>query len=130
MSYKKKDSRFSIGSRLLSFKYALSGIKSFFQSEHNAIIHLVATLVVISLSIIYKVDKYEAIALLFAVAFVWVTELLNTAIEKLADFVSPNYHPKIKFIKDVAAAAVLIAAMVALIVGGIIFIPKIFYKCR
>jgi diacylglycerol kinase (ATP) len=126
MSYKKKDSRFSIGSRLLSFKYALAGIRSFFQSEHNAIIHLVATLVVITLALIYKVDKYEAITLLFAIAFVWVAELLNTAIERLADFVSPNHHPNIKFIKDVAAAAVLIAALTAIAAGSFIFIPKIF----
>jgi diacylglycerol kinase (ATP) len=122
----KSNKKFSLKSRLNSFKYALTGIKNFFRSEHNAIIHLAATLVVIVLSVIYKVDKYEAITLLFAIAFVWVTELLNTAIERLADFVSPEYHPKIKFIKDVAAAAVLIAALTAIAVGSFIFIPKIF----
>jgi diacylglycerol kinase (ATP) len=122
----KAKKRFSFKSRLYSFKYALTGIKNFFQSEHNAILHSGATLVVIVLSLVYKVDKYEAIALLFAIAFVWVAELLNTAIEKLADFVSPDHHPNIKFIKDVAAAAVLIAALTAIAAGSFIFIPKIF----
>jgi len=64
--------------------------------------------------------------LLIVMALVWITEILNTCIEKIMDFVHPEYHPKVKIIKDMAAAAVLIMAIVAVIVGGLIFIPKLF----
>ena len=65
------------------------------------------------------------IILVFAIGFVWVAELFNTAIEKIMDFISKEQHPKIKLIKDLSAAAVLVAAMVAFITGCIVFIPKL-----
>lgn len=117
--------KFSIRKRVRSFKYAFEGIKSFFSKEHNALLHLLATLLVIFLAVILHISKTEAIALILAVGFVWVSELFNTAIEKLMNFISTEKNPDIKLIKDISAAAVLIAAITALAVGCIVFIPKI-----
>lgn len=118
-------SSFSIKARLKSFQYAFEGLSSFFCTQHNAIIHLIMTLLAFSGAVIYNVTKIEAIALTLAIGFVWAAELFNTAIEKLADVVSKEYHPAIKFIKDVSAAAVLLSALAALITGAIIFLPKL-----
>jgi diacylglycerol kinase len=115
---------FSITSRLKSFKYAFEGIRDFFRTEHNAWIHLLATIGVIVLAVSVPVSRTEIMALVFAVGIVWVAELFNTAIEKIADFVCAEQDPKIKFIKDLSAAAVLISAITALVIGCIVFIPK------
>ena len=108
-----------------SFKYAWEGVISFLRAEHNAIIHLLASITVVCLSIIFRVTSTEAIALILSMGFVWVAELFNTAIEKIMDMVSIEKHSRIKLIKDVSAAAVLMAAVCALLVGCIVFIPKI-----
>lgn len=118
-------SKFSWRARLKSFVYAWEGIVWFFRKEHNASVHLSATVMVLVLSVSFGVNKTEAIAVVFSIAFVWVAEMINTAIEKAMDLVSPQHHPPVKIIKDVSAGAVLVAAIAAFIVGGIIFIPKI-----
>ena len=120
----KKNKPFSFKERGKSFKYAFEGIIAFFRKEHNARIHLAATIAVIGLSIVFPVSRMEAIALTFAVGFVWVAEIFNTAIEKMADFISKEKNPAIKKIKDLSAAAVLVAAFIAVITGCFIFIPK------
>jgi diacylglycerol kinase (ATP) len=66
------------------------------------------------------------IALVIVIGLVWVAEIFNTAIEKIMDLISPSYHPEVKLIKDLAAAAVLTTAFIAVIAGAIIFIPKFF----
>lgn len=116
---------FSWKARLKSFVYAWEGIVSFFRWEHNAQIHLAITFLVLILSVTLGVNKWEAIAVVFSIAFVWVTEMINTAIEKTMDFISMERHPQIKLIKDIAAGTVLIAALAAVIVGSFIFIPKL-----
>lgn len=116
---------FSWKARLKSFAYAWDGIVSFFRQEHNAQIHLAITFLVLVLSVILGVNKWEAIAVVFSIAFVWMAEMFNTAIEKTMDFVSTEKHPRIKLIKDISAAAVLIAAIAAVIVGCLVFIPKL-----
>lgn len=120
-----KDGHFSIKARRKSFGYAFSGIKDFIVSEHNARLHFAATIVVIVMAIVLKVNFIEAILLTMVTGLVWICELINTAIEKMMDFITLEKLPKIKYIKDIAAAAVLVAALVALITGGLIFIPKI-----
>ncbi|HKB45826.1 MAG TPA: diacylglycerol kinase family protein [Chitinophagaceae bacterium] len=121
----KNKKSFSIHARGRSFKYAFEGIKVFFRSEHNAWLHLLGTITVIILAVVVHVSRIEIIALTFAIGFVWTAELFNTAIEKIMDFVSMEQDPKIRFIKDLSAAAVLVAAVVAVITGCIIFIPKL-----
>jgi diacylglycerol kinase (ATP) len=115
---------FSIKARLKSFQYAFAGLSSFFSTQHNAIIHLIMTLLAFSAAVLYNVTRVEAIAITLAVGFVWAAELFNTAVEKLADLVSTDHHPGIKFIKDVSAAAVLLSAVAAFITGAIVFLPK------
>jgi len=117
---------FSIRARVRSFRYALEGIAAFFQSEHNAWLHFMATVAVITLATLVGVTKTEMLALIFAIGFVWVAEMFNTCIEKVMDFVSDQRHKDIKFIKDLAAGAVLVAAITALVVGAVVFIPKLF----
>ncbi len=121
----KQSGKFSFRARLRSFSYAWGGVVYFFRTEHNAQIHLAATFLVIFLSVILHVNRVEAFVLLFAVALVWITEMLNTAIEKTMDFITMDQHPSIKIIKDVSAAAVFVASIAAFIAGLFIFIPKI-----
>jgi diacylglycerol kinase (ATP) len=121
----KKNKTFSLNERSKSFKYAFEGIKTFFKTEQNARIHLLATIAVIVLSIIFPVSKMEAIALILTVGFVWVAEIFNTAIEKMMDFISEEKNLQIKNIKDLSAAAVLTAALIAVVTGCFIFIPKL-----
>ena len=116
--------KFLIKARFKSLGYAFTGLKSFFNSQHNAWIHLLATVVVIFLVIVLQVSYAEAIALAGAVGLVWVSELFNTAIEKIMNFISTETNPEIKLIKDISAAAVLVAAITALAVGCFVFIPK------
>lgn len=116
---------FSFKARLKSFRFAWDGIVSFFRYEHNAQIHLAITVLVLVLSVTLRLTKWEAIAVVFSVALVWVAEMFNTVIEKTMDFISTERHPQIKLVKDIAAGAVLIAAIAAAIVGCIIFIPKL-----
>ena len=121
----KKNESFSLRARGKSFKYAIDGAARFFRSEHNALLHLTGTLFVIVMAVLTNVSKSEIIYLTLASGFVWVAELFNTAIEKIMDFISVQQHPEIKFIKDISAAAVLVAAIVAFITGCIVFIPKL-----
>lgn len=116
---------FSLRARSKSFSYAFSGVKFFFQQEHNAILHVVATILVICLAFIFPVSTVEIILLTFSVGFVWAAELFNTAIEKTMDFISKEKQAPIKYIKDLSAAAVLIAASTAFVTGLLVFIPKL-----
>ncbi len=123
---KMNNEKFSVINRLKSFKYAFDGLKLFFVNDHNGRVHLFAAAVAIALSFYLKLSALEWIAILAVISAVIVAEIFNSSIEKLADVVSPDFHPKIKIVKDLAAAAVLVAAFLALAVGVIIFIPKLF----
>jgi len=118
--------KFSLQQRGRSLCHALAGLLRFFRSEHNAWLHLAATIVVLVLAMICRLNSTEMVLLVFAVGFVWTAELFNTCIEKTMDFISMEKHPQIKLIKDMAAGAVLVAAITSLIIGLILFIPKIF----
>jgi undecaprenol kinase/diacylglycerol kinase (ATP) len=111
--------------RLKSFKYAFNGLKILIKEEPNARIHLLASLVVITLSIVFEINLVEWLAVVFCIGFVLVAETFNTSLENISDFISPEKNEKIKTIKDLAAAAVLLSALTALTIGLIIFIPKI-----
>lgn len=117
--------KFSWRARATSFVYAFAGLRWFFKHEHNARIHGVATILVIIISFVCKISKLEFMLVLLAIALVLVAEMINSAIEKSLDHLSPGIHPTVKIIKDLAAAAVLVAAIIAIIIGLIIFIPKI-----
>lgn len=116
---------FSFRARIRSAGFALEGILAFLSEQHNARVHLAATIGVVLASVLFPVNVTEAIILVFAVALVWAAEIFNTAIEKTIDFISTEQDERIRVIKDLAAAAVLIISGAALIAGCIIFIPKI-----
>lgn len=120
-----KSQKFSIRSRAKSFRYAGAGIAQFIRREHNAWIHLAATILVAIAAWVLKVTGTETIAIVLAVGLVWVAEMANTCLEKMADLITTQERPEIKFIKDLAAGAVLVAAIIAVITGLIIFIPRI-----
>lgn len=118
--------KFSWKERGNSFTYAWAGIKAVFRTEHNTWIHLVLTCMAMVIGFVLKISPGEFIALIIVMTMVWTAEIFNTAIEKTMDFISREKHPQIKLVKDLAAAAVLITAVSAMIVGAIIFIPKLF----
>jgi diacylglycerol kinase (ATP) len=121
-----KSQDFSVRARIRSFRFAFDGIGAFFQREHNAWLHFMATVSILTLSALVGIDKGELLALVIAIGFVWVAEMFNTCIEWVMDFVSEQRHSEIKFIKDLASGAVLMAALTAMAVGAIVFIPKFF----
>lgn len=122
----KTSKKFSFRDRLKSFVYAWEGIKAVLRTEHNTWIHLGLTILSIVLGFVMLISRVEFLALIVVIAMVWVTELFNTCIEKIMDLVSIEKHPWVKIIKDMAAAAVLVAAIAAIVTGAIIFIPKFF----
>jgi diacylglycerol kinase len=111
---------------LKSFGFALEGILEFFLYERNARIQLAVAIVVIILGAAFKVSQNEWLVIIFSITLVLTLEMINSAIERLCDLVSKDFHPGIKRIKDTAAGAVLVAAVFSLIAGLIIFIPKIY----
>jgi diacylglycerol kinase (ATP) len=115
---------FTIGARLQSVGYAWNGLKEVVASQHNAWVHVAATVAVVTLGVATKVSRTEWLALVFAIVLVWAAEALNTAFELLCDVVSPDHHPLIGRAKDVAAGAVLVCAAGAVVVAGVVFLPR------
>lgn len=115
-----------IKKRIKSFGYAFQGIGNFIRKEPNAWIHCTAVVVVTSLGLYYGISATEWCIVILCFGLVLMAEAFNTAIERLVDLVSPDFHPLAGTIKDVAAGAVLLGAIAAAIVGCIIFIPYIF----
>ncbi|MFU1856749.1 diacylglycerol kinase [Sphingobacterium sp. CZ-UAM] len=118
-------SNFSWKARIRSFGYAFNGLKIVWREEHNFRVHLLAAVLAIALSWALRISPYEWLAVVFSIGFVLVCELLNTALENLADFVCPEKNPNIKRIKDIAAAAVMLSSLTALLIGLLIFVPKL-----
>jgi diacylglycerol kinase len=116
--------KFSLKSRLESFRFALNGLLLLLKNEHNSRIHILAAIIAIVMGIIMKLDHYEWSLLVIVIGAVFLTELLNSSIESLADLIDPEFNELIMRAKDYSAAAVLISAIVAIVVGGLIFIPK------
>ena len=114
-----------IKQRIKSLGYAIQGGVTFFKSETHAQIHLAATILVIGLGFYFEISKTDWIFSLLSIGLVIATEALNTAIEKLCDVVHPDKALAIKFVKDVSAFAVLIAAIVSLVIGLVIFVPHL-----
>ena len=118
----------SLKKRIASFQYAFRGVIDLFKSQPNARIHVVVALVVVATGFIFNLSRMEWVAVVFCVALVLSLEAMNTAIEHLTNLASPDFHPLAGKAKDVAAAAVLLAAIGAIVVGALIFLPK-FLTC-
>lgn len=118
----KVKSKFSLIKRIQSFRYAMNGIKILFSTEHNARIHLIATILVFIAGVLLDIDSFDWILIIFAVGLVFVAEIFNTALEYLSDFLHPEKHSEIKKVKDIAAAGVLVATLTAAAIGIFVFI--------
>lgn len=118
-----EDKPFSPKARLRSFRYAFDGLGILLRYEHNARIHLVAAISVVILGAYLGIARSDWLAVIIVIGLVFAAEAVNSAIEYLANFVSPEHHELIKKVKDLAAASVLITAITAAIVGVIIFAP-------
>lgn len=118
-------SGFSLRDRIRSFGFALSGLGHVLRSQHNAWIHLVATIGVVALGAALEVSRYDWCWLIAAIAGVWCAEAFNTAIERLADSVTTDPNPLIGQAKDAAAGGVLVVAMGAAVIGLLILGPPL-----
>jgi diacylglycerol kinase len=111
--------------RLKSFAYALQGFAHLVRTQANARLHLLATLLVCAAGSYFGLSREEWLWVTVAIVSVWSAEAFNTALEQLADALHPERHPKIGRAKDVAAAAVLIAALGAAVIGTLVFLPHL-----
>ena len=123
------EKRFSIVARAKSFTHAFRGIGILIKTTHNFWIQICFGIFAILLGFILNISNIEWVIIILAMGFVFITEAINTAIEIDIDLTSPNYHPYARDTKDVAAGAVLISAITSIIVGIIIFLPKILAFC-
>ena len=117
--------RFSPRSRFRSFKFAFRGLRSLLVFEHNSRIHLAAAIIVVALGFILGISIAEWALLTLTIGLVFVSELINSSLEEISDVVKPEWNEQIMRAKDYAAAAVLVTAGISVIIGGIIFIPRL-----
>ena len=108
-----------------SFNYAIEGLMSALQNEKHMKFHTLSAILIVILAILTNASKVEILLVSISVAFVIITELINTAVEALVDLISPERHPLAKLAKDVAAGAVLVAAINAVCVGYLLFYDKL-----
>lgn len=126
--YKKKE--FRISERLKSFSYGFQGIGILIRNEHNARIHLFILIIVIVAGILFRISGSDWMAILFVTGLVFASECFNTAVEYISDLITDEKEENIRRAKDVAAAGVLISAIISVITGLIIFLPKVFNLFR
>lgn len=118
-----KDNSFLTG-RFKSIGFALKGALKLITTEHSVMVQSSLVVLMTIAGFYFKIDRYEWIMQIFALGLVLSIEGLNTAVEKIADFIHPEFHDRIGFIKDIAAGAVFFAALTAVIIGCLIYIPK------
>ena len=116
---------FELQARVRSFRHAFRGLLRMLRSQHNAWLHAAATLAVIAASWWFHISAADWCWIVLAISIVWTAEAFNTALELLADVASPEFHPLVRDAKDVAAGAVLMAAIAAAVIGTIIFWPHV-----
>jgi diacylglycerol kinase (ATP) len=110
---------------LLSFRYAFAGIRYLLWTQRNAKIHTALGLAAVALGFLLRIERDEWLVLVLTIALVLAAEGLNTAIEAVVDLASPVYHPLAKIAKDVAAGTVLLTVIASVIVGLILFLPRL-----
>lgn len=116
---------FSIKKRLQSFRYAFAGLGVLFREEHNSWIHAIAAVLVVIAGFIFRIRPWEWVAIVIVIGMVLAAEIINSSLERTADFVKAERDDRKRDIKDLGAAAVLVCAISAAIVGMIVFLPKI-----
>jgi diacylglycerol kinase (ATP) len=114
--------------RIKSFHYAIDGWWYVIRTQHNAWIHAIVSLVILGLGLWLRLDRHEWAIILLTMMAVWMGEFMNTAIEAVVDMTMPDHHPLAKVAKDVAAAAVLVGAMGATLIGLLILGPPLYER--
>jgi diacylglycerol kinase len=109
----------------LGFVYAFQGLAVLVKTERNFKFHLFAFFCISIAGFLFKIEKTEWLAVLIISSIILTAEALNSAIEKLCNQLHPEIHPAIKSVKDIAAASVLISSIIAVVIAGIIFLPRI-----
>lgn len=122
MGFEKDNSFFS--GRLKSVGFAVKGAFKLITTEHSVMVQSSLAVLMTVAGFYFKIDRYEWMMQILAFGLVLGIESLNTAVEKIADFVHPEYHERIGFIKDIAAGAVMFAALAAIAIGLLIYVPK------
>ncbi|MEH7245567.1 diacylglycerol kinase family protein [Neobacillus niacini] len=113
-----------------SFSFALTGIKTALWSERNMRIHFLVSLLVIGCALFFSISQLEWLFVIFAIGGIFSLELINTAIERVVDLITKEYHPLAKQAKDIAAGAVFIYAITVVVIGIIIFLPYVLRGLR
>jgi len=116
---------FTFRKRWAGFKYAFRGIRLLLRYEHSAWLHSLIAVCTVAAGFLLQISVTEWIIIVIACGCVFAAEALNTAIEKLADIISPEYNEAIRNVKDLSAGGVLLMAIAAAIVGCLIFLPKL-----
>jgi diacylglycerol kinase (ATP) len=116
---------FSFAARIRSVRYALRGVGVMLWTQHNAWVHALATAAALIAGFTLQISPGEWLAIILAIIAVWTAEALNTAFESLCDVASPEFHPMVERAKNIAAGAVLISAVGAVVIGLLIFGPKL-----
>ena len=114
-----------IKQKTIGLKYAINGLVFAFKNEINMRVHVLFTVSVIILGFVFHVSLTEWVLLFLTFGLVLSSEVFNTAVEMLLDYLAPEWHPKVGIIKDLTAGGVLVASGIALVIGLIIFIPKL-----
>ena len=109
---------------LKSFKYSLDGLKYAYKNEQSMLVHLIVTIIAITLGILFKISNFEWIITIFLLSVTASLELLNTAIEAVCDMVTLEYNKLAKVAKDTASASVFFTSMLGAVSGFIIYVPK------
>ena len=122
----KDKKRFSLVARIKSSTHAWRGLGILIKTTHNAWLEILFALLAIYLGFILSIIQTEWLFIVFSIGIVVISETINTAIEIDVDLTSPEYHPYARDTKDVAAAAVFLSVLMSVVVGCIIFLPKIF----
>ena len=117
----------NLGYQLATFKFAWQGLRYFFHSELKASIHLIAAILAIGLGALLKISAVEWVLIALAIGIVLMAEIANTAIEMLVDMVTREQNKAAGTTKDLAASAVLVASATALVIGLIIFLPRLLH---
>lgn len=120
-----QDKRFVSG-RIKSVGFAVKGAYKLVTTEHSVMVQFSIMIVMIFAGFYFHISREEWMLQILAFGLVLSIEGLNTAVEKIADFIHPEFHDRIGFIKDIAAGAVLFAAFSAIVIGGLIYVPKLF----
>jgi diacylglycerol kinase (ATP) len=110
-------------SRLQSFQHAFAGLWYVLRTQRNAWIHAIITLSVIGMGCWLGLERYDWTLITIAICFVWLAEIINTALEAITDLASPEQHPLARVGKDVGAGAVLLASITAIVLGLLILLP-------